>query len=84
MLGKLSIVPVVITGSRAKLPADSWLPRPGPLTVEFCPGIATADFGDELSLVRETRRAILERLGEPDLDAALPAEPEPAAAEVRT
>ncbi|HEY5666070.1 MAG TPA: lysophospholipid acyltransferase family protein [Gammaproteobacteria bacterium] len=84
MLGKLSIVPVVITGSRTKLPADSWLPRPGPLTVEFCPRIATADFEDELSLARETRRAILERLGEPDLDTALPKQPEPSAAEARS
>ena len=67
-LAGIAITPVVITGSREKLPADSWLPRPGPLTVEFCPGIASADLADERALMRATRSAILERLGEPDLD----------------
>lgn len=64
----LPIVPVVIAGARAKLPSDSWLPRPGPLAVEFCDRIEAADHPDEFALMRATRRAILERLGEPDLD----------------
>ncbi len=64
----LPVIPVVITGARAKLPADTWLPRPGPLAVEFCDRIEAADFPDEDALMEATRRAILERLGEPDLD----------------
>jgi 1-acyl-sn-glycerol-3-phosphate acyltransferase len=67
----LPIIPVVITGARAKLPADTWLPRPGPLAVEFRPRIETAACADEHALMRATRASILERLGEPDLDPAL-------------
>ena len=66
----LPIAPVVITGARQKLPADRWLPRPGPLIVEFCPIVASSDFADQHALVRVTRDAILQRLGEPDLDPA--------------
>lgn len=84
MLGRLSVVPIVITGSRTKLPSDSWLPRPGPLNVEFCPRIATTDFEDEIGLMRATRQAILERLGEPDLDPAAPAERDPSPADARS
>jgi len=69
----LPIAPVVITGARQKLPADRWLPRPGALAVEFCPIIASSGFADQQALVRVARDAILQRLGEPDLDPA-PAE----------
>ena len=62
------VAPVVITGARQKLPADSWLPRPGPLTVEFRPEISAGEFSNEVSMMRAVRRAILERLNEPDLD----------------
>lgn len=65
----LDVVPVVITGARAKLPSGRWLPRPGPLGVEFCPRIESMDFGDELGLMRAVRAAMLARLGEPDLEA---------------
>lgn len=61
------IVPVVITGARSKLPSDSWLPRPGPLTVEFCPRLDPGDYADDAALMRAARRAMLERLDEPDL-----------------
>ena len=64
----LPIAPVVITGARQKLPADIWLPRPGPLAVEFCPIIVSSGFADQHALVRATREAMLQRLGEPDLD----------------
>ena len=64
----LPIAPVVITGARQKLPEGSWLPRPGPLCVEFCPVVASAGFADPQSLVRVARDAILQRLDEPDLD----------------
>lgn len=83
-LGGLSIVPVVITGARAKLPSDCWLPRPGPLTVEFCDRLAAADFRDPAALTQATRSTILDRLGEPDLDDGTVApeadEPDPVAA----
>jgi 1-acyl-sn-glycerol-3-phosphate acyltransferase len=64
----LTVVPVVIRGARAKLPGEERLPRPGPLTVEFCPPLNPADFGDETALMRAARTAMLARLGEPDLD----------------
>jgi 1-acyl-sn-glycerol-3-phosphate acyltransferase len=67
-LGRLSVAPVVITGARAKLPSESWMPRPGPLTVEFCPRLAAGDFDDPAALMRAARSAMLDRLGEPDLD----------------
>jgi len=66
----LPIVPVVIRGARQKLPAEVWLPRPGPLSVEFSAPIAQSQVEDVDALVDATRAAILERLGEPDLDPA--------------
>lgn len=68
-LAGLSIAPVVITGARWKLPSESWLPRRGPLGVEFCPRLASGDYADEAELMRAVRRVMLEHLGEPDLDA---------------
>lgn len=63
-----SVAPIVVSGARSKLPADSWLPRPGPLTVEFCPKISAEDYPNEVALMQAARRAILDRLDEPDLD----------------
>lgn len=63
-----AVAPIVITGARSKLRSGSWLPRPGPLTVEFCPRIEARDFPDEAGLMRESRRLMLERLDEPDLN----------------
>jgi len=74
----LPIAPVVITGARDKLPEGTWLPRPGPLAVEFCPIVASGDFADQGALVRVTRDAILQRLGEPDLDPEAAERPEAA------
>lgn len=68
-LGKLTVAPIVISGAREKLPSDSWLPRPGPLRVEFCPRLESSDFDNEVALMQATRRAILDHLDEPDLDA---------------
>jgi 1-acyl-sn-glycerol-3-phosphate acyltransferase len=62
------IAPIVISGARAKLPSESWLPRPGPVMVEFCPKISARDYPDEVALMQAARRAILKRLDEPDLD----------------
>jgi 1-acyl-sn-glycerol-3-phosphate acyltransferase len=62
------IAPIVITGAREKLPSESWLPRPGPLTVQFRPRISSRDYPDETALMRAARRSILDALDEPDLD----------------
>lgn len=67
-IARLPVVPVVIRGARRKLPDSAWLPRPGPLTVDICDPIRPETHGDEISLMQATRAAILERLGEPDLD----------------
>jgi len=75
-LGGLAVVPAVITGARAKLPSDSWMPRPGGLKVEFCPRLEAQDYPDEVALMRAARRSILEHLGEPDLDADGPGAPD--------
>ena len=60
----LPIVPVVIDGTRHVLPADRWLPRPGPLKVTYLPRL-DADQGDAASLARTAHAAIAERLDEP-------------------
>jgi 1-acyl-sn-glycerol-3-phosphate acyltransferase len=62
------IAPIVISGARAKLPSESWLPRPGPLAVQFRPRIAARDYPDESALLQATRQSILDALDEPDLD----------------
>ncbi len=64
----LNVVPTVIRGARAKLPAETWLAAPGPLEVELCPPLSATNFDSEEALMRATRAAMLERLGEPDLD----------------
>ncbi len=71
------IAPLVISGARRKLPADSWLPRPGPLTVEFRPLVSAREFPDEIGLMKAVRQAILERLEEPDLDRERTADAKP-------
>jgi 1-acyl-sn-glycerol-3-phosphate acyltransferase len=66
--GRLPVVPIVIRGSRAMLPAHQWLARPGRIDVRIKPPIDIA--GTDFS-VREIRRrardSILVDLGEPDL-----------------
>ncbi|HEY7672498.1 MAG TPA: lysophospholipid acyltransferase family protein [Gammaproteobacteria bacterium] len=61
-----AIVPVAITGARRKLPARSWLPAPGPITVWIGTGIPSSDYADARTLAAATRAEILTRLGEPD------------------
>ncbi|MEE8119258.1 MAG: lysophospholipid acyltransferase family protein [Gammaproteobacteria bacterium] len=65
----LPVVAVAIRGSRYVLPAHSWLISPGKINVEIVKSIsvegrdrATSEF-----LCEETRKAILSKLGEPDL-----------------
>jgi 1-acyl-sn-glycerol-3-phosphate acyltransferase len=69
----LPILPIAIRGARDKLGAACWLPRRGPLFVDFCPLLRTADHADDTALMLATREAIVERLGEPDLIGTDPA-----------
>ena len=64
---KLPVAPIVIQGSRAKLPAGSWLCSPGPLSVRICPPIDPLVYDSAPALLQAARRAMLEWLGEPDL-----------------
>ena len=66
------VVPVVINGSRYVLPAETALPRRGPLQIEIMTPIAADDpaFADSRTLAERARRDILARLDEPDLLAA--------------
>lgn len=63
----LPIVPVVVLGARRKLPSGALLPRPGPLEVRVCTPVASETFRTTKDLMRATRAAMLEQLGEPDL-----------------
>jgi 1-acyl-sn-glycerol-3-phosphate acyltransferase len=63
----LPVVPVVIRGSRDKLPAHSFFAAPGPLRVWICAPLHAAHHESPRHLMHETRRAMLEHLGEPDL-----------------
>ena len=66
--GSLPIVPVVIRGARHKMPGDSLMPRPGGLSVHICDAIEADEFDSVDSLINATRAAMLETLGEPDLE----------------
>jgi 1-acyl-sn-glycerol-3-phosphate acyltransferase len=65
------VVPAVILGTRRNMPATRVFPRPGPLQVRFgAPIFAVAASASEdpaLVLRDQSRAAILEQLGEPDL-----------------
>jgi 1-acyl-sn-glycerol-3-phosphate acyltransferase len=63
----LPIVPVVIYGSRRKLPAGRLLPAPGPLRVRICEPVRAPHPPSPRELMAETRRAMLLHLDEPDL-----------------
>ena len=63
----LAVVPVVIIGSRHKLPGDTLLPGPGPLAVRFCDPLPTSEHKSAAALMNAERHAILEHLDEPDL-----------------
>ena len=65
---KLPVVPVVIHGARWKLPSGRFFPRPGPLRVHVCEAVRLPPAHPSAhALMAETRRAMLEHLGEPDL-----------------
>ncbi|MFW2405724.1 MAG: lysophospholipid acyltransferase family protein [Gammaproteobacteria bacterium] len=66
--GDLPVVPIVIRGSRAMLPAHQWLAKPGRLEVQINTPVNLP--GEDLSapeIRRLCRASILADLGEPDL-----------------
>jgi 1-acyl-sn-glycerol-3-phosphate acyltransferase len=66
--GDLPVVPIVIRGSRAMLPAHQWLAKPGKLEVQINAPVNVR--GEDLSVPeirRRCRESILADLGEPDL-----------------
>jgi 1-acyl-sn-glycerol-3-phosphate acyltransferase len=64
---KLPVVPIVIYGSRRKLPSGALLPAPGPLRVRICNPVQTTTELSSRDVMRAARRAMLEHLDEPDL-----------------
>ena len=68
MRGGLPVVPVVITGSREKMPSNSHMPRPGGVGVHICEPVLTERFDKPEALIAATRKAMLTVLDEPDLD----------------
>jgi 1-acyl-sn-glycerol-3-phosphate acyltransferase len=72
----LPVVPIVIYGSRAKLPSGSFLPAPGPLRVRICEPLRSSGETSSRELMARTRRAMLAHLDEPDLAPDTPYIPE--------
>ena len=72
MIERPRLLPAVILGTRRNMPATRVLPRPGPLEVRYGLPIAVIapDAGVDVALALRdrSRAAILEQLGEPDLD----------------
>ncbi|HZF32006.1 MAG TPA: lysophospholipid acyltransferase family protein [Gammaproteobacteria bacterium] len=64
---KLPVVPVIIYGSRQKLPAKRVLPAPGPLRVRVCRPVPPGDHPTARGLLQATRAVMLANLDEPDL-----------------
>jgi 1-acyl-sn-glycerol-3-phosphate acyltransferase len=64
------VIPVTIRGAREVLPADSWLPRPGPVTVAVGAPIAPEQDGwpAMVRLRDRARTEIIRRSGEPPVD----------------
>ncbi|MFL2546602.1 MAG: lysophospholipid acyltransferase family protein [Candidatus Rariloculaceae bacterium] len=66
---KIPVVPVVIYGARAKLPAHEWLPAPGPLGISIGEPIHPDAFDSARSVMLASRASLLAILDEPDLAA---------------
>ncbi|HYN38263.1 MAG TPA: 1-acyl-sn-glycerol-3-phosphate acyltransferase, partial [Rhodospirillales bacterium] len=73
---ELPVIPVVLRGTRAILPAGSWFPRWARVDVTIAPPVTVADGEDRwpaaLALRDRTRAAILTLVGERDAAEALP------------
>jgi 1-acyl-sn-glycerol-3-phosphate acyltransferase len=68
------LVPVVIRGTRRSMPSGTMVPRAGRIEVEILEPVAPAGSRDAAqTLHSETRRRMVARLDEPDLEAAAPA-----------
>jgi 1-acyl-sn-glycerol-3-phosphate acyltransferase len=63
----LPIVPVVIYGSRHKLPSGRLLPAPGRLRVRICEPVEAVAQPTTRVLMQATRRVMLTHIDEPDL-----------------
>jgi 1-acyl-sn-glycerol-3-phosphate acyltransferase len=63
------LVPMAARGTRSLLRAGSWLPRPGPVSVEVLEPLppAGAGWADALALRDAARAVMLAHVGEPDL-----------------
>lgn len=64
---KLPIVPIVISGSRDKLPANSWLCTPGSVSVQICKPIDPRLNNSAQELLEKARMSMLDWLSESDL-----------------
>jgi 1-acyl-sn-glycerol-3-phosphate acyltransferase len=64
---KLPVVPIVIHGSRRKLPSKRLLAAPGPVSVRICDPLDPARHESARHLMRAARNVMLEHLDEPDL-----------------
>lgn len=69
----LPVLPIVIRGSRDKLPAKTFFAAPGPIRVRICAPLDSTSHESARHLMQATRRAMLEHLDEPDLAAHEPA-----------
>ena len=64
---RMPVVPIIIHGSRRKLPANVWLCAPGPLSISICEPVQSDAQASAVELASATRQRMLEHLGEPDL-----------------
>ena len=67
---RLPVVPIIIKGSRRKLPAGVWLCAPGPLSINICEPVQSDARASAAELASATRQRMLEHLGEPALPEA--------------
>ena len=67
--GKMAVVPIAISGTRHILPADSHLPRYGPIRIDILPPIEkdNPNYSNHRELAGFARQKILDVLDEPDL-----------------
>jgi len=65
---KEKVIPLAITGTRRKLPADRWNPRPGPISIAIGEPLEPQgdDWKSAVQLRDRARKTILELSGEPD------------------
>jgi len=67
MRRRLPLVPLIIVGTRAMLPARCWLPRPAKLRVIIKVPLFVEELSDPIQAREACRQQILAELDEPDL-----------------